>query len=100
MVRNRVFQVSSTDLMTHYEFAKLYTKAFSHSDSLITKGKWNFPLLNYIEMSLLEEMRFEMDLSNMESFFSNESTVGFPKREYIYFSSVSLKHASACSAES
>ena len=62
--------MSSTDLMTHYEFAKLYTKVFSHTDSLIIKGKWNFPLLNYIEMSLLEEMRFEMDLSNMESFLN------------------------------
>ena len=43
---------------------------FSLSDSLIVKGKWNFPLLNYIEVSLLEEMHFEMDLSNMESFFN------------------------------
>ena len=70
MVRNRVFQVSSIDLMTHYEFVKLYSEVFSHSDSSITKGKWHFPLLNYIEMSLLEEMRFEMDLSNMESFLN------------------------------
>jgi len=70
MIRNRVFQVSSSDVITFYDFAKMYVKTFGAPDGLVAKGKWNFPLLSYVELSLMEQMNFRMDYSNLESFLN------------------------------
>lgn len=98
MIRNRIFQVSSSDLVTHYDFVKMFVKTFSAPEGLVSKGKWSFPLLNYVEMSLMEEMRFEMDLSNLESFLNItlptvQESIEFTKKRFNSTATESSKKA-------
>lgn len=68
--RNRLFQLSSTDIMNHYEFAKLYCKIFGASESLIHRGKWVIPLSDIprgVDANDLK-LRYKLEINNVESF--------------------------------
>ena len=65
-VSNRLFQISTTDVITNYEFTKLYAKIFNESSELIGKGRWIFPLKGASNTAY----HFEMDVSNIESFLN------------------------------
>lgn len=66
---NRLFQVCSSNIMTHYQFAKLYCKQFSMSDDSVSPGKWAYPKSKLADLDLLEDnLYFDMDTSNVESF--------------------------------
>ena len=47
-LRNRLFQVSSTDSLSYYNFAKKYCQVFGDNDQLISKTSWKFPLISKI----------------------------------------------------
>lgn len=66
---NRLFQVSTNDMMTHFEFGKKYCEIFSLSDQSLVAGRWTYPisLLAHID-EISEKLYFEMDISNIESF--------------------------------
>lgn len=66
---NRLFQVSSKDIMTRYEFAAEYMKIFGGNESLITKGDWAYPRSeNQLGAAHLgEELFFDMDIENLEN---------------------------------
>ncbi|MBD64030.1 MAG: hypothetical protein CME62_02410 [Halobacteriovoraceae bacterium] len=66
---NRLFQVSSSDVMTRYDFAKLYLESLGGNTGVLAKGDWKFPRSeNALSMhALSEELYFKMDTSNIES---------------------------------
>ena len=70
-ITNRLFQVSSSDVMTRYDFANLYMKIFKGNSSLLAKGDWAFPRTeNQLALQNLgEELFYRMDLTNVESAF-------------------------------
>ena len=44
--KNRLFQVKSSNILTHYEFAKEYAKVFGFSNSTLSKTRWPLPILD------------------------------------------------------
>jgi dTDP-4-dehydrorhamnose reductase len=70
-VRNRLFQISTPNLMSYYEFALEYCKVFGGAPSTVIKGKWPFPILVSQTMSgMSEDMQFKMDIANIEGFLN------------------------------
>ena len=72
-VTNRLLQVSSSDIMTRHDFAKLYLEIFGGTDSILGKGDWKFPRTeNQVSLQGLgEELHFRMDVSNIEMDFGD-----------------------------
>jgi len=73
-VTNRLFQLSSSDVMNRYEFAQKYMEVFQGNTSVLSKGDGSFPRTeNQIALQGLgEELYFRMDLNNVESLFDIE----------------------------
>jgi dTDP-4-dehydrorhamnose reductase len=71
-VRNRLVQVSSRNIMTAYEFAKLYAKIFKQPDTLLTKTDWDFPIENLKYDITRDDDKFYYQLST----FNIEATLG------------------------
>lgn len=69
-VSNRLFQVSSTDTVTMYEFAKNYCEVFGESMDYVSKGKWVFPILSNATSAPGGILTFKMDVSNIEGFLN------------------------------
>lgn len=70
-ITNRLFQISSRDITNRYEFTRMYLEKVYGSSSLATKGDWGFPRTeNIIALQGLgEELKFELDLFNIEDTF-------------------------------
>lgn len=66
-VTNRMFQISSIDENTLYEFAIKYAEAFAQSKNLISKGSAHFPEISG-RSSASQELFYAMDLMNLEGF--------------------------------
>ena len=66
---NRLLQLTTSDIMTRYDFAKLYLEKFGGNSGLLAKGDWKFPrtenLLAVQQMG--EELKFSMDTMNLEN---------------------------------
>jgi len=67
-VANRLFQVCTTDTMTHYEFAQKYAETFEENVKLIDKGKWIFS--SEESRRGQSEFFFHLDVSNIEGFLN------------------------------
>ena len=69
---NRLFQISSSDICTHYEFAQTYCDVFSHPESttLLQKGHWAVPFSDDTPSVEDGNLHYMMDLSNIEAFLS------------------------------
>ncbi len=65
---NRLFQVSSQDMMTHYNFADTYFDIIKRNKSLLNKGDWTFPIAKSLltERVTGNQFEFSMDVSNIE----------------------------------
>lgn len=70
-ITNRLFQVSSSDIMNRYDFAKMYLESFGGNTGLLVKSDWKFPQTenSMALQSLGEQLRFHMDTENIESEF-------------------------------
>lgn len=68
-VMNRLFQISSTDHMSLFDFGKLYAKYFNEPTEAVTKGKWHLPTLNTFTIPI-EEFNFKLDIANIEGFLN------------------------------
>lgn len=68
---NRLYQVSSKDVMSPYQFAKTYCNVFSESDSLIVRGRWFFP---YVVTATSNygggELYYKLDVKNIEGYLN------------------------------
>lgn len=73
-VTNRLFQVGSSDIGTRYDFAKIYMEKFGGNSSLLQKSDWQFPRTeNKIALQNVgEELKFSMDVENVEMSFKME----------------------------
>ena len=70
-VKNRLFQVSSKDIVSAYDFAMAYAEIFHQDKSMITKGKWRYPLIKGMGASSTQDKFYlQMDISNLEGFLS------------------------------
>ena len=70
-VTNRLYQVSSRDAMSFYQFAEIYCNVFGENNTLITRGRWPFP---YVVTSTSNysggELYYRMSVKNIEGFLS------------------------------
>jgi len=71
-VNNRLLQVSSQDIMSHYEFAEKYCETFGESVDLLNKVKWPFPLHGSVTEDVADYLHFSMDTANIEGFLNIE----------------------------
>lgn len=67
-VTNRLFQVCSEDVTTYYKFAQEYCKIFDEGADLVSKGKWPFPYSTSGSSSFIENLTYQMDISNLEGY--------------------------------
>jgi dTDP-4-dehydrorhamnose reductase len=67
-ITNRLMQISSSNVVSYYEFAKSYAKVFELDDSSISKGVWTFPLeKNFFTINnAMDERKFRLDILNIE----------------------------------
>jgi dTDP-4-dehydrorhamnose reductase len=66
-VTNRLFQISSSDFMTRYEFAKLVAKTFKKDDNFIQKATSLFPA-DAPSSSGSNQFFYKLDTQNTENF--------------------------------
>lgn len=70
-VKNRLFQISSRDIMTVNDFANAYADIFHQDKNMIAKGKWRYPLLKGMGGgSAADKVFLQMDISNIEGYLS------------------------------
>jgi dTDP-4-dehydrorhamnose reductase len=68
-VKNRIFQLSSSDVMTLHEFGKVYAEIFEEEDSLISSGKLRFPVTkDYSTKADEVDHIYHIDNVNLEGF--------------------------------
>lgn len=87
-VTNRLLQISSKDVLSRYDFAKLYCQIFKKDENLVTRGQWDLPIdSNQARIAkTLSKYNYKMDLKNAEEFFNfrfptiEESLSGTRKR--------------------
>lgn len=66
-ISNRLFQISSQDVMTYYDFALSYAKIFKKEASHIVRGQWEFPVGGSSHSGQqLDDYFFKMDCTNIE----------------------------------
>jgi dTDP-4-dehydrorhamnose reductase len=69
-VTNRLFQVTSKDIMSRYDFAREYCKVFGLNEDLVQRTQWTLPLdgMNARGKSR-STYSYKMDTKNVEEFF-------------------------------
>ena len=67
--RNRLFQVSSKDIVTYAQFSKYYATIFGYGESSVSKTRWPIPLLDLPRGvdSTDVKLYFDMDIMNVET---------------------------------
>jgi dTDP-4-dehydrorhamnose reductase len=63
-ISNRLLHFSSQDVITYFDYAKLYCEVFGESEGLVSKGKWSVPALKGAPYA--ENPNFKLDVLNME----------------------------------
>jgi dTDP-4-dehydrorhamnose reductase len=71
-VSNQLLHVSSKDIMTRYEFAKLYAKVFKKNESQIQKVTSQFPRDKKLSSSENNVLYFQLDTSGLEEFLQEK----------------------------
>jgi dTDP-4-dehydrorhamnose reductase len=67
---NKMWQLSSKDIMTNFEFANLYAKIFYNMESFGKKGVWPFPFKSiFVANKVSREINhiFHMSVANLEN---------------------------------
>ena len=67
-VTNKLIQVSSKDITTHYNFVQEYCHIFGYSSENIQKTTWPFFVAK--KESVSKQLSFKLDINNVESFFN------------------------------
>ncbi|MBT7608564.1 MAG: sugar nucleotide-binding protein [Bacteriovoracaceae bacterium] len=67
-VMNRLFQICSKDIDSHYDFAKKYSQIFKENTKLIKAGLWPFKLEKGNKNSQLQS--YQLDPVNIEGFLN------------------------------
>lgn len=71
-VSNRLLQVCSRDIVTHFSFAQIYAKLFGAQADLISRGKWALPVSSssMAGSGASERQAFKLDISNIEGYLN------------------------------
>lgn len=71
-VSNRLLQVCSRDISSHYNFAQTYAKLFGAQSDLISRGKWPLPISSssMAASSASDGQTFKLDISNIEGYLN------------------------------
>ena len=68
---NRLFQISSSDVMTLHSFAKTYAELFSDSKTSIQKSRYRFPVSEGTAVNYDGgDIYYTMDITNIEGFLN------------------------------
>jgi dTDP-4-dehydrorhamnose reductase len=70
-ITNRLFQLSSKDYLTRFDFVKLYCKYFNGNDGLVQRGAWQFYQMEGYPGSS-KGLWYKMDIFNLESYLGVE----------------------------
>ncbi len=91
-VSNRLLQVCSKDILTHYQFAKEYCKTFATQEDLVGRSKWSIPInKNSMRSGTGDKLSFRLDISNIEGYLN----IDMPKiEESLQFTLKRLKGSS------
>jgi len=66
-VSNRLLQVSSSNIMTYYDFANHYREVFKEKGGTINKSKWFFPAVSSPGTTAnAANLNYKMDVANIE----------------------------------
>jgi dTDP-4-dehydrorhamnose reductase len=66
-VVNRLMHFSSQDTISYYEFAQTYCEIFRQPNELITKGKWNLPIMKgSANKNKDDSFHYKLDILNLE----------------------------------
>ena len=69
-VTNRLFQVTSKDIMSRYDFARKYCEIFEKDEDLVARTQWLLPLDDkQFKNKSADKYHFRMDTKNAEEFF-------------------------------
>lgn len=72
-VSNRLFQVSSSDICSIYDFTKYYAEIFDASSERISKSRWPLPLnASATSTNVDDQLYFNLDTQNVEGFLNIE----------------------------
>lgn len=90
-VTNRLLHVSSSDLMTRYEFARNYARLIRSDEGLVTKATVPFPLERRPGKDAVQDFTFRLNVANIEEFLgtkmpSIEDSMNFTKKRLESFS--------------
>lgn len=69
-VMNRLFQITTKDIGSFYDFSKSYCEVFGENSSAVSKGRWAFPTIAGQGNSGGDDINFKLDISNIESFLN------------------------------
>ncbi len=68
---NRLYQVSTSDVMSYYEFVKQYGEIFEEQNSLAIKGRWSFPEMSSRTSNITGGVRnYRMNTANIENYLN------------------------------
>lgn len=69
-IQNRLFQISSHDKMTYYEFIKTYADVFGETDHGVSRTRWAYPVMASAHANAPSDNRlhFKLDVTNVEGF--------------------------------
>lgn len=78
-VTNRLFHVSSRDVMTRHDFGKTYCRIFEKDENLVARAQWELPVSESAMRGgrIPEKPCFRLETKNAEEFFN----VRFPSVE-------------------
>lgn len=69
-VTNRLFQISSQDIMSRFEFARKYIKSLGLDDNLVSRAQWHFPIDESSSRGRGGNyFKYKMSVRNVEEFF-------------------------------
>jgi dTDP-4-dehydrorhamnose reductase len=68
-ISNRLFQVSSKDQMTLFDFSSKYAEIFGQDKNQIIRSAWSFPVSDNAK-NVSENLSFKMDTTNLEDTFN------------------------------
>lgn len=69
-ISNRLFQISSVDMMTYYEFAKKYCEVFNDQGQNISKTRWEYPIMKSANVFPGEKVYLSLDVLNVEGYLN------------------------------
>ena len=85
MATNRLFQITSRDVVSMYDFARLYANTFSVSRELFIRTRYPFPIMATASLAPVEdELFFKMDTNNIEGYLNIELPTVQESLEYTF----------------